>query len=139
MERLPGYNVPVIQFKPLEHSAFMLTAAKLVKNSSMGATMDINEFHRGQGGHKASRAKLVQMAKLLGIRLTGKLRMCEACHVGLLVKTPISPGSEMVVPNPGYLTILYLSGPFPFPVPEGETGFLYLGVACRCQVQTSNR
>ena len=87
--------------------------------------MEINEFHRGRGGQQASRAKLVQMAKLLGISLTGKLRIF-ACHVGLLVKTPIAPVSEMVLPKPGYLTIMDLFGPFP--VPEPETGFLYLGL-----------
>jgi hypothetical protein len=124
MERLPGVDLPALTFRPMNEAIYLVTAAQLVKNSSAGATQDINDFHRGRGGHQASRSKLVKMAKLLGITLTGKLKMCEACHVGLLIKTPIPAVSEMKAPSPGHLTFFDLSGPFP--VAEPDSNFLYL-------------
>ena len=95
--------------------------------SEAGATLDMNDFHRGAGGHASTRAQHVKHAEKIGIKLTGKLRMCEACHMGLLIKNPIPKETTKVVERPGQeLTFLDLTGPFP--VPEPETSFVYFAL-----------
>ena len=126
MKRLEGVRLPVLEFKPIFEGVALMTAAQLVKSSIMGAVQDINDFHRGAGGHIGTRAQLVKHAERLGIRLTGKLRMCEACHMGALIKNSIPVTTDMILTVPGQLTYLDLTGPFP--VPEPDSNFLYCGM-----------
>ena len=117
--------LPILNFRPRRSTPIyqLMTAAEVVRQSKPGITVDINEYHQGAGGHRKE-VRLRQQAKKDNIKLTGKLRLCEACYVGDLSKTPIPKVSSMEVKYAGQLTYMDLTGPFP--VAEPSSGFLYV-------------
>ena len=94
---LPLSSLPAFEFlvgeEQVDHAVACLSSMTALKVSTRGAASDIMDFHRGLGGHAHEEQCRID-AYHLGIKLTGKWKMCEACK-------------EM--------TMMDSTGPFPLP------------------------